>query len=201
VTEGSSTGTGGSLVEPHRSTVRYPGGLSARYRWVGTRQAEAIRALSETGGTLTDLGPLIDPDPDRLCRAELRIEGPLGTWTARFASVIYDEPQGTLWDTEGLLLVKYGFAVYGLEARSGDLRWLHRSGTPVVAVLASTRLPHVIVQSEVETVAVRGDGEIGWRLAHDEVVAEAELIAGRLVLTGYGGVLAPIDPATGLPAR
>ena len=69
-------------------------------------------------------------DPDRLCRAELRVEGPLGIWTARFASVISDEPDGLLWDTQGLLLVRYGFRVYALEARTGDLRWSRDSGTP-----------------------------------------------------------------------
>lgn len=189
--------TGASGVEPHRSTVRYPGGLVARYRWVGSGQADAIRRTSEETGTLTDHGSLVSADPDRLCRAEVRIEGPIGAWTARFASLIHDEPQGVVWDVPGLLLVKYGFGVYALSARTGELRWVHASGTPIAAVLASSRLPHVIVQSEVETVALRDDGEVAWRIAHSEVVAEAELVAGRLILTGYAGVLPPIDPLTG----
>lgn len=185
------------LVEPHRSAVRYPGGLAARYRWVGSNQAGALLASSEAGGDLTDHGPLISDDPDRMCRAELRVEGPLGDWTARFASPIFDEPAGVLWDVPGLLLIKYGFAAYALASRTGELRWLHRSGTPLVAVLASSRLPHVIVQSEVETTAVREDGTVSWRIAHSDVVAEAGLVGGQLILTGYGGTLAPIDPGTG----
>ena len=40
-----------------------------------------------------------------------------------------------LWDTEGLLVVKYGFHAYGFEARSGVLRWSHRSASPILAVL------------------------------------------------------------------
>ena len=78
-------------ADVHRSVVQYPGGLAARYRWTGSGGIAAITALSEVGGTLTDHGHLISDDPDRLCRAELRVEGPLGTWTARFASVISEE--------------------------------------------------------------------------------------------------------------
>ncbi len=202
MTEASGTARpNASLVEPQRSTVRYPGGLAARYRWVGSDQAAAIRSTTEDGGALTDHGPIVSGDPDRLCRAELRVEGPLGAWTARFASLIYDEPQGVVWDTHGLLLVKYGFAVYALGGRTGELRWTHLSGTPIVAVLASSRLPHVIVQSEVETVALREDGHVAWRIAHADVVAEAELVGGRLMLTGYAGVLPALDPLTGHTAR
>jgi hypothetical protein len=198
VTEGGSRDRpDATLVEPHRSTVRYPGGLTARYRWVGSGHADALRATSEQGGSLIDHGPLVAAEPDRLCRAEVRVEGPLGVWTARFASVIYDEPDAVLWDTHGLLLARYGFGVYALAARTGELAWMHASGTPLVAVLASSRLPHVVVQGEVETLAIREDGEVAWRLAHSEVVAEAELVAGQLMLTTYAGVLPPIDPATG----
>jgi hypothetical protein len=174
--------------------------LAARYRWVGSGQAESLRSTTEEGGIMSDHGPLVAAEPDRLCRAELRVEGPLGAWTARFASLIYDEPQGVVWDTPGLLLIKYGFAVYALVGRTGELRWMHPSGTPLVAVLASSRLPHVIVQGEVETVALGVDGEVAWRIAHSDVVSDAELVGGRLVLSGYGGVLPPIDPVTGRSA-
>lgn len=187
----------GAATEPHRSSVRYPGGLSARYRWTGSGGITAITALSEAGGTLTDHGPLVATEPDRLCRAELRVEGPLGTWTARFASVIFDEPQGVLWDTAGLLLVRYGFRVYALAARTGELRWSRDSGTPIVALLASSRLDHVIVQSEVETVALDEAGEVVWRIPHGEVITEAELVGGRLVLGAWGGAHLALDPVTG----
>ncbi len=196
---GGPTGDGAD-AEPQRSIVRYPGGLSARYRWTGSGGIAAITALTEVGGTLTDHGPLVAADPDRLCRAELRVEGPLGTWTARFASVIFDEPRGVLWDTPGLLLVRYGFRVYALDARRGELRWSRDSGTPLVALLASARLEHVLLQSEVETVAVDAAGEVVWRVPHSEVVTDAELVGGRLVLAMWGGTHLTLDPRTGRPA-
>lgn len=154
-------------------------------------------ALSEAGGTLVDHGPLVAEDPDDRCRAELRVERPGGAWTARFAATISDEPAAVLWDTPGLLVVKYGFHTYGLDARTGDLRWSHRSATPVLAVIASSRLRHVIVQSELETFAISADGTVEWRIAHSDVVTGAELVGGRLVLTSYGGQLNTLDAATG----
>ena len=153
--------------------------------------------LSEQGGSLDDYGKLVDDDPDRLCRAELRVEGPGGTWTARFASQIFDEPEAAFWDVPALLVVKYGFHVYAFTARTGELRWTFRSGTPVLRVLGSSRLAHVLVQSEVETSALRPDGTAAWRVAHSDVVVEAELVGGRLVLTSYGGQHQTLDPATG----
>jgi outer membrane protein assembly factor BamB len=153
--------------------------------------------MSEVGGQLLDHGSLVSDAPDRLCRAELRVEGPIATWTARFASPIHDEPAGMLWDAEGLLVVKYGFEVYALAARTGELRWHHASRTPVVAVLGSSRLTHVIVQTEIETVALAADGEPVWRAAHSDVVAEVDLVGGRLVLTSYAGLLQTLDPVTG----
>ncbi len=183
--------------EAKRSSVQYPGGLGARYRWTGSGGIAAITAMSEAGGTLIDHGTLVSPQPDRLCRAELRVEGPSGTWTARFASPIHDEPRGLLWDTPGLLIVKYGFVTYALAARTGELRWHHVSGTPVVALLGSSRIGHILVQSEVETVALDAEGAPVWRAAHGEVVAEAELVGGRLVLSTWGGFLITLDPATG----
>lgn len=190
----------GAPRELHRSSVQYPGGLAARYSWVGSGGAAAIFALSEAGGRLEDLGPLVSADPDRLCRAELRVESPLGAWTVRLASPIFDEPEGMVWDTYGLLVVKFGFRAYGLTARTGELLWAHRSSTPLIAVLGSSRLPHVILQAEVETVALDPDGGVAWRVAHSDVVAEAGLVGGRLVLTSYGGASQALDPQTGLPA-
>ena len=184
--------------EVSRASVQDPGGLAARYRWVGSGGARAIEQLSEVGGALTDHGPLVSDDPDRLCRAELRVEGPLGTWTARFASPIFDQPTGLLWDTAGLLVIKYGFVAYALSGRSGALSWSHASRTPLVAILGSSRIEHVIVQSEIETFAIDAGGAVVWRAAHSDVVAEADLVGGRLVLVTWGGPLVAMDPATGL---
>lgn len=180
-----------------RATIQYPGGLSARYRWAGSGAAVEVFATSELGGSLADHGPLVAAEPDRLCRAELHVEGPLGAWTARFASLIYDEPSGALWDTCGLLLVKYGFRLYALGARTGELTWSYASGTPIVTVLCTPRLDNALLQTEIETISLRSDGEVAWRAAHNDVVTEAELVGGRLVLTSYGGQRLAIDPATG----
>jgi outer membrane protein assembly factor BamB len=139
-------------------------------------------------------------DPDSLCRAELRLEGPRGAWTARFASLIHDEPRALNWDSTGLLVVAYGFHTYGLEVATGALRWEHRSATPLLALLGSPRLAHVIVQSEIETFAIEPDGTVAWRVAHSDVVTAADLLGGRLVLTGFDGQVSALDPSTGRTA-
>jgi hypothetical protein len=182
-----------------RTQVQYPGGLAARYRWAGSGSGPAVFAISEAVGRLVDHGCLVAAEPDRLCRAELHVEGPLGTWTARFASLVYDEPQGVLWDTAGLLLVKYGFHLYALGNRTGELAWSRASGTPIVAILASPRLDHAVLQSEVETIALRPTGEVAWRATHTDVIVAAELVAGRLVLTSYGGQHIAVDARSGQP--
>ena len=194
----SSTHTG--VPEPRDATIVYPGGLRARWRWGGSGQAQAVFALSEVGGELIDLGPEIADDPDALCRAELRADGPRGAWTVRFASLIYDEPRAIYWDSAGILVVAYGFHAYGLDSATGAARWVHRSATPLIALLGSPRLAHVLLQSEVETFAVEPDGEVAWRVAHSDVVTAAELIGGRLVLTGFDGQANVLDPATGRQA-
>lgn len=189
------------MSEVQRATIGYPGGLAARYRWGGSGSGDEVFGLSESGGALTDHTPLAGGDTERMCRAELRIEGPLGEWTARFASPVFDEPAGLHWDTEMQLVVKYGFRVYGFASRSGELLWSHLSGTPVVAVLGSPRLDHVILQSEVETLALDATGEVRWRVAHSDVIAAAELMGGQLTLTSYGGDVVAFDPATGRALR
>jgi outer membrane protein assembly factor BamB len=183
--------------EPRNLTVGYPGGLRARWRWGGSGQGPAVFALSEAGGSLVDLGPRVAEDPEPLCRAELRLEGPRGAWTARFASRIFDEPTAIHWDSEGLLVVKYGFHTFGLEAASGEARWDHRSASPLIALLGSSRLAHVLVQAEIETFAIEPDGTVAWRVAHSDVVTAAELVGGRLVLTSFDGQLIALDPSTG----
>ena len=171
--------------------------MRARWRWGGSGQAAAVFALSEVGGSLLDLGPEVDTEPDALCRAELRVDGPAGAWALRLASKINDEPAAQHWDTAGQLVIKYGFHAYGVDARSGALRWSHRSATPLLAVFASSRLRHVLLQAELETFAVEADGTVAWRIAHTDVVVEASMVGGRLVLTGYGGGVNAVDPATG----
>ena len=113
---------------------------------------------------------------------------------------MFDEPQGVLWDTYGLLLVKYGFRVYALNGRSGELAWSYESGTPALAILASSRLDHVLLQTELETIALRADGSVAWRAAHDDVITDAQLIAGRLDLTTYTGQHLYLDARTGQEA-
>jgi outer membrane protein assembly factor BamB len=149
---------------------------------------------------MSDHGAIVGSNYEELCRAELRVETPAGAWTARLASTIYDEPAGLLWDEHGLFVVKYGFHAYGFDARSGDLRWSHRSATPLLAVFGSSRLRHVIAQSEIETFALEPDGTVAWRVAHSDVVTEAALVGGRLILTSYGGQVSALDPATGRTA-
>ncbi len=184
-------------AEAERLSVQYPGGIAARYRWTGSGGGPEMFAISEAVGTLSDHGALVTTEPDRMCRLELRVESPVGGWTARFASPIYDEPRGALWDEAGLLLVAYGFALYALEPRTGNLAWTYTSGTPIVAVLASSRLDHVVLQTEIETIALRRDGDVAWRAAHTEVIVEAALIAGRLDLTSYTGAHLYLDAASG----
>ncbi len=121
-------------------------------------------------------------------------------WSARFASTIFDDPVAVFWDTIALLVVGYGFHTYGLGARTGELAWSHRSATPLVAVIGSSRLAHVIVQAEIETFAIEPDGTVAWRVAHSDVVAAAELLGGRLVLRSFGGELTALDAATGRKA-
>jgi hypothetical protein len=183
--------------QPRDATVVYPGGLRARWRWGGSGEGPAVFALTEAGGALTDHGALAGATYDELCRAELRIDGPAGPWTVRLASLIYDEPAAVAWDDHGLLVVKYGFITYGFDGRSGDLRWSHRSASPLLVVLASPRLAHVLAQAEVETFALEPDGTVAWRVAHSDVVTAAELVGGRLVLTSFTGAVSAIDPATG----
>lgn len=196
----AATGSSRATPEPRNATITYPGGLRARWRWGGSGNASAVFALSEAGGQLVDLGSRVSDDPDALCRAELRLEGPRGSWTARFASTIHDEPRGVYWDSEGLLVVAYGFHTFGLEAGTGDARWEHRSATPIIALLGSPRLRHVLVQAEIETFALEADGTVAWRVAHSDVVTAAELIGGRLVLTGFDGQVNALDPASGRTA-
>jgi outer membrane protein assembly factor BamB len=99
----------------------------------------------------------------------------------------------------GLLVVAYGFHTYGLDAGTGERRWDHRSATPIIGLFGSSRLPHVVVQAEIETFAIEADGVVAWRVAHSDVVTNAELIGGQLILTSFMGQLTALDPASGRP--
>jgi len=200
MTERAAAPIPSGAAEPRSLITSFPGGLRVRATWGSSGQATAVFALSEGGASLVDRGALgagAEEDPDRLCRMELRIEHPGGAWAVRLASAIYDEPRAIHWDEGALFVVGYGFTVYAFASRSGELAWMHQTGTPVVALMASPRLEHVIVQSEVETWAIRADGEVRWRLAHTDVVGAAELLGGQLILTSISGATQSIDPATG----
>jgi outer membrane protein assembly factor BamB len=99
-----------------------------------------------------------------------------------------------------LLVVAYGFHTYGLDPATGERRWEHRSATPIIALLGSSRLAHVIVQAEIETFALEADGNVAWRVAHSDVVTGAELVGGQLVLTSFSGQATALDPASGRPS-
>ena len=94
-------------------------------------------------------------------------------------------------------MVAYGFHSFGFAVETGDVRWEHRSATPILALIGSSRLSHVIVQAELETFAIEPDGTVAWRVAHSDVVTAAELVGGRLVLTAFAGQVLALDPATG----
>jgi outer membrane protein assembly factor BamB len=180
-----------------RQAVRYPGGYTAHYRWAGPAAGEAVFSTPEGAEHLADHEALGGAAGDRLCRAEVQVEGPLGRWTARLAAPIFDAPQGLLWDTAGLFVVTYGFHVYAFEARGGALRWSHAGATPLVGLVGSTRLDHVLLQSELETTALRADGSVAWRATHEDVITAVELVAGRLVLGTWSGGVVALDPMSG----
>ena len=198
----SGSGSAGPTAgrQPHDATIVYPGGLRARWRWGGSGEGPAVFALTEAGGPLTTTARSRGR-PSRSCAA------PSSGSTARpvpgrsaSRRSIYDEPAALAWDDHGLLVVKYGFLTYGFDGRSGELRWSHRSASPLLAVFGSPRLAHVLVQAEIETFALEPDGTVAWRVAHSDVVTGAELVGGRLVLTSFGGAVSALDPATGREA-
>ena len=84
--------------------------------------------------------------------------------------------------------MKYGFHTYGFDARTrraplvAPLGDAAPGGLRLAAPAASS-----LVQAEIETFALEPDGTVAWRIAHSDVVTEAELVGGRLVLTSFGG--------------
>ena len=97
--------------------------------------------------------------------------------------------------------MKYGFHTYGLESRTGALRWSHRSASPLIAVLGSPRLATSSSSREIETFAIEADGTVGWRIAHSDVVSDAALVGGRLVLTSFTGQVSAVDPRPDAASR
>ena len=89
----------------------------------------------------------------------------------------------------------------GIEFKGGSSYTVNKSGITVeearTAVEGAGITGEIIVQSEVETWAIRADGEVKWRLAHTDVVGAAELLGGQLILTSIAGATQSIDPATG----
>lgn len=168
----------------------------ARYRWAGSAAGTDVFGISEASGPLTDLSEGQNAG-NRRCYAEVHVEGPTGAWTARISSVIYDDPEGALWDEHQLLLVKYGFTLHAFAARTGDAAWRYLASTPLIALLTSARLDHVLVQAEVETIALRADGSVAWHVTHEDVIAQARLVGGHLDLTSYSGAHLLIDARTG----
>ena len=109
-----------------------------------------------------------------------------GAWSVRLASTINDEPAAQLWDTAGqLVLVRLPH----VRAPGADGRAAVEPpfGDAVLAIFARHRGCGVVVQAELETFAIEADGTVAWRIAHSDVVTEAAMVGGRLVLTGYGG--------------
>ena len=167
--------------EPGRAAQRCGHAIRAACAHGGGGAAAARRRpcspCRRPAGTLIDLGPHVSEDPDALCRAELRLEGPRGAWTARFASVIYDEPRALYWDTAGLLVVAYGFHAFGLDA--GDRR--AALGAPLgdatdraAGLSAAGPRPRPVGARDVRD---RPDGTVAWRVAHSDVVTAADLSA------------------------
>ena len=201
----SGSGSAGPTAgrQPHDATIGYPGGLRARWRWGGSgegaggvrpdrgrRHARRITARSAASTF------------EELCRAELRIDGPAGPWTVRLASLdLRRAGRAGLGRRRAVRRQVRLPHLWVRRAGRGELRWSHRSASPLIAVFGSPRLAHVLVQAEIETFALEPDGTVGWRVAHSDVVTEAELVGGRLVLTSFGGPVSAIDPATGRDSR
>ena len=80
----------------------------------GLRAVRGRRARSSTSGSGSPTIPSRCAAPSSGSRVRA------GAWTARFASTISDEPRGLHWDTDGLLVVSYGFHTFGLDVATGE---------------------------------------------------------------------------------
>ena len=189
-----------AIVRPSRgnSTIAYPGGLRARWRWGGSGSGPQVFALSEVGG---DAGrpraraspPTPSPVPRRAAPRgpARRLDG-----AVRLAHLTTSRGRCT-GTPRACSSSPTGSTPSASRSRSGDARWDHRSATPIIALLGSPRLAHVVVQAELETFAIEPDGTVAWRVAHSDVVTAAELVGGRLVLTSFGGQVQRARPGDG----
>ena len=165
------------MSEVGRQTVQYPGGLAARYRWGGSGSGPEVFGLSESGGTLTDHGHA------RLGRPRAALpSGAARRGAARHMdgairlADLRRSPKGCSGIRRRCWRSATASSRTPSRSRTGELRWTHRSGTPLVALLGSSRLPHLLLQSEVETFALDAEGAVRWRAAHSDVVSAAELV-------------------------
>ena len=126
-----------------------------------------ITAMSEVGGTLTDHGSLVSADPDRLCRAELRVEGPLGALDGAVRVGHQRRTRPACCGTpRGCCSCATASGSTPSRAAPATCAGAATAARPWSRSLGSSRLDHVIVQSEIETVALDGAGSVVWRLAH-----------------------------------
>jgi hypothetical protein len=186
--------------EPHNATVTYPGGLRARWRWAGSGQGGGGLRVDRGRGLAARLGTRVSTDPDALCRAEIRLEGPRGRVDRTLRIDDLRRAGRARLGYRRLLVVKYGFHTFGLDAAAGRASLGAPSAVAGDRPLGSSRLPHVLVQTEIETFAIEADGTVAWRVAHSDVVTAAELVGGRLVLTSFDGLVVALDPELGATA-
>ena len=187
--------------EPRHTVIAFPGGLRASLRWAGSGRAAEVFALTEAGGPLVDLGELAGPDPDERCRAEIRrrdagraVDGPARLDDQRRAG-------GPAVGLRGP--ARHQVRVPRLRVRRAD----RRAGAGATGARrrcsSSSARPGCRTSSprpRSRPSRSRRDGEVAWRVAHSDVVTEAELVGGRLVLTSFDGQVRAIDPLTGRSA-
>ena len=188
--------------EPRQAVVSYPGGLRVRYRWAGSGQGAAVFALTRGRRPAPRLRRSHGPDLERLCRAELRgrrarpAPGPPGS--RRRSSTSRAGLPGT---SPGCSSSSTGSSAYGLAARTGELRWLHRSrlaagGRPRLVAPRPRPGPgrdrDVRPRGERRRSAGASPTPTSWPRPSSSAAA--------CVLTSYGGLVRALDPATGIAA-
>ena len=154
---------------PIRAACERAGGGAAADR------APAVFALSEAGGALVDLSPVAAGSRAAVPRRAAprgparRVVGALRVAHPRRAARAPLGHRRRCWSSPT------GSTPTASRSRRARPRWDHRSATPIIALLGSPRLAHVIVQSELETFAIEPDGTVAWRVAHSDVVTAADL--------------------------
>ena len=179
-------------------------GRAARALALGRQRLRARRSspCPRPAGRSSTSGRGSRPTRTPLCRAELRLEGPRGAWTVRFASLIHDDPRGAaLGHARACWSSRYGFHTYALETRdrrrcAGTTARRRRSspcsarrGSPTSSSSPRSRRSR----------SSRTGRSPGGSPTPTSSTA-AELVGGRLVLTSFDGQVTALDPATGRPA-